>query len=108
MAEKTIQKENKGEDQGKVKMVPNPFPVEELYIDGIAGVLARGGVFKVECYRVVGFDRDDKSEVRRVTHRLVFPATAMPELAQVVRGVAESQGRVQDERGKEEGEIAKH
>ena len=39
---------------------------------------------------VVGFYQEDKSEVRRITHRIVLPASAMPELAQAVRGIAQS------------------
>jgi hypothetical protein len=74
----------------KSKMVANPFPVEEIYVDGVSGVLGRGGVLKIDCYRVLGIDKDDQSEVRRVTHRLVVPSSALPELAQVIRNIAQS------------------
>ena len=37
----------------KVKMVANPLPVEEIYIDGFAGLMTRGGVVKLDLYRVV-------------------------------------------------------
>ena len=91
-------KENKNTDtevtsDKKVKMTTNPFPVEELYVDGVAGVLGRGGVFKIDCYRVAGIDKEDKSEVRRVTHRLVLPASAIPELAQAINTVIKSAGK---------------
>ena len=102
MAEEITQKDIKTDDLQKVKIAPNPFPVEELYIDGISGVLGRGGVFKIDCYRVVGFDQEDKAEVRRVTHRIVLPASAMPELAQAVRGIAKSAAKDKKEDTKTE------
>ena len=74
----------------KVKMVPNPFPVEEVYVDGISAVRGRGGVFKLECYRIAGTDQEDGAEVRRVTHRLVFPSIGMNELVQAVQGVVKN------------------
>ena len=49
MPEKITQKDIKTNDQQKVKMATNPFPVEELHIDGISGVLGRGVVFKIDC-----------------------------------------------------------
>ncbi|MEG3639367.1 hypothetical protein [Magnetococcus sp. PR-3] len=71
----------------KVKMVPNPQPVEEVYMDGVAGIMARGGVIKINGYKVVGLDKDDNAEVRRVTHQIVLPAVALAELAHGVQMV---------------------
>ena len=86
---------NAATEVGKTKMAPNPFPVEEIYVDGIAGVSARGGVFKLDCYRVAGVDREDGAEVRRVTHRLVLPAVAMPGLIRASQSVAKATERTQ-------------
>lgn len=80
---------------GKVraKLVNNPHPVEEVYVDGIAGILGRANVCKLDCYNVVGIDRDDNNaEIRRVTHRLVMPTTALPELIQMIKTLTESTG----------------
>ena len=96
MAKKITEKDAKTDDQGKAKLAPNPFPVEELYVDGIAGVLGRGGVFKIDCYRVAGIDKEDKAEVRQITHRIVLPTSAMPELVQAVQGIAQSVGASKD------------
>ena len=64
----------------KIKMAANPTPPDEIFIDGVAGILARPGLVKLDCYRVVGIDRTDNAEVRSVTHRLVLPAAAIPEM----------------------------
>ena len=77
-------------DTPKVKMAPNPYPVEEVYVDGISGVMGRGGIFKLECYRIAGTDQEDGAEVRRVTHRLVFPSIGMNELVQAVQSVVKN------------------
>ena len=67
MADKNEAGENANAATGvnKVKMAPNPFPVEEIYVDGIAGIFRRGGILKLDCYRVAGVDREDGAEVRR-------------------------------------------
>ena len=79
MAEETeVAKETaSAEETGKIKLISNPHPVDEIYVDGFTGLFARGGVAKIECYRVVGYDREDKSELRRGTHRLVLPTSAI-------------------------------
>lgn len=79
--------ENKGVTK-KVKIVNPPVPaIEEVYVDGIAGIMGRGGVFKLDCYRVDGVERETEAEVRRISHRLVLPASSMGELIQIVQGV---------------------
>jgi hypothetical protein len=78
------------EESGTAKLISNPHPVEEIYVDGFTGLFGRGGVVKIECYRVVGLDRDDKAELRRVTHRLVLPTSAVGELVKVVQGVVQA------------------
>ena len=78
------------DEAGKIKLITNPHPVDEIYVDGFTGLFARGGVAKIECYRVVGYDREDKSELRRVTHRLVLPTSAINELIRVVQGVVQA------------------
>jgi hypothetical protein len=75
----------------KVKMAANPHPIEEIYVDGVSGILGRSSVCKLDCYRVVGVDReDDNAEIRRITHRLVIPTSAVPELLQIFKALSEA------------------
>lgn len=87
MAEET-QAEKPETARPNVKMVPNPSPVDELYVDGIAGLISRRGVIKLDLYRVVGVEPETKTELRQVSHRLVFPAAVVPELHKVFQAVA--------------------
>ena len=68
-----------------VKMVPSPQPPEEIYVDGVSGILGRGGVIKLDCFRVMGVDKE-QVEIRTVTHRLVLPAGAVPGLVRLSVG----------------------
>ncbi len=70
-----------------VKMVTSPQPPEEIYVDGVSGILGRGGVIKLDCFRVMGVDRD-RAEIRTVTHRLVLPAQAIPGLVRLFQNMA--------------------
>ena len=77
--------------KARAKLVNNPHPVDEVYVDGIAGILGRASVCKLDCYSVVGIDReDDNAEIRRVTHRLVMPTAALPDLIQMIKTLTES------------------
>lgn len=80
-----------GSGRARAKLVNNPHPVEEVYVDGIAGILGRANVCKLDCYNVVGIDREDNNtEIRRVTHRLVMPTNALPELIQMIKTLTET------------------
>ena len=72
----------------KIKVAANPTLPEEIFVDGVAGVLARPGLIKLDCYRVVGIDRNDNAEVRSITHRIVLPAAAVPELVRLFQNMA--------------------
>ncbi len=72
----------------KVKMVDSPTPVDEFYIDGASGLMSRGGVIKLDLFRVVGFDPDTKVELRQISHRLVMPLSALPDLLKAFQSVA--------------------
>lgn len=72
----------------KVKLAKNPMPYDELFFDGIMGAFTSGGVFKMDCYRTVGVDPEDDAEVRRISHRLVFPVAMLPELMKVAEQIA--------------------
>ncbi len=88
-----------------VKMVPNPAPIDELYVDGTSSLISRSGVVKLDLFRVVGFDPATKTELRQVSHRLVLPLTALPELLNAFQSVAraaqQAAQRASDEGGAE-------
>ncbi len=78
------------EKKQTVKMVPNPLPPEEIYVDGVNAILGRPGVIKLECYRAMGVDKEANAEVRTVTHRLVLPSAVLPELVGLFQKLAEA------------------
>ena len=49
--------------------------------------MGRGGVVKLDCYRVVGMDKEDNAEIRQISHKLVLPASSIAELVNVVKGI---------------------
>ena len=71
-----------------VRMVSSTQPPDEIYVDGVSAIIGRGGVIKLDCYRVVGVDSRDNAEVRSVTHRLVLPAGAVPGLVRLFQNMA--------------------
>ena len=69
----------------QARMLAPIEPVGESYADGVIGVTLRSGVAKVELYSVVGVEADGKTELRRVSHRLAIPLSALNELAALLR-----------------------
>ena len=57
-------------------------------MDGVAGCTARGGVFKIDLYRVMGVK--DDTELRTVTHRLVVPGMALNEFSRLLDGLRQA------------------
>ncbi len=85
------------------KMVASPVPPEEMYADGVNAIIGRPGVIKLECYRVLGVDRETNAEIRTVIHRLVLPAAAFPELVRLFQQMAEAGQRAAVEAGAGDG-----
>ena len=85
------------------KMVASPVPPEEIYVDGVNAIIGRPGVIKLECYRVLGVDRETNVEIRTVTHRLVLPAAALPELVGLFQKMVEAGQRAAAEAGAGDG-----
>lgn len=104
MSDKETKVQEPGKQQGqKIKMIKtNGSDIEEIYVDGISGVMARNGVFKLDCYRVAGIDKEDNAEVRRISHRLVIPAVSMGELIQVVQGVVQNAAKLKEQAGSDD------
>ena len=71
----------------QAKMVPPPIPPEEFFVDGVSGLTARGGVFKIDLYKVVGIE--DNTELRTISYRLILPTLAMNELDELLRQARE-------------------
>ncbi len=68
------------------KFAPLQSPPEDTFVDGVSGIAGGRDIVKLEFYRVVGFDPEDKKEVRVQSHRLVLPRSSIPELMQVLQG----------------------
>ena len=81
----------------KIKVAQNATSPDEIFVDGVSGILARPGVVKLDCYRVLRIDREDNAEVRTMTHRLVMPAGSMRELAKLLQNWADQARRAQEE-----------
>ena len=80
-------------EQPGARVMADPRDIEEIYVDGVAGMSLRAGVAKIDCYRVVGQQQSEEGvgqEVRRVAHRLVMPALALNELAQILQRTQEA------------------
>ncbi len=90
-----------------VKMVRNPMPIDELFVDGASGLITRAGVAKIDLFRVVGYEPESKAERRQVSHRLVLPLAAVPELLrlfqQAARAVQEASEQAKQGSGPEGG-----
>lgn len=82
------QAEAGGPARPNVKMVRNPMPIDELFVDGASGLITRAGVAKIDLFRVVGYDPESKAERRQVSHRLVMPMAAVPELLRLFQQAA--------------------
>ena len=89
MAEKT-EKAQARAGRPNFKVAVSPISPEEIFVDGVAGVMARPGLMKLDLYRVVRVDPKDNAEVRTVTHRLVLPSSAVPDLVRAFQSVAEA------------------
>ena len=89
MADDTkTQAEAGGQARPNVKAVANPLPIDEFFADGVGSLMSRGGVVKLDLFRVVGYERDSKAELRQVTHRLVLPLSAVPDIVKIFSSVA--------------------
>jgi hypothetical protein len=72
----------------KVRMVSGAGPVSDIYADGVSAIMTRAGVVKLDLYEAVGYQQDTGTELRRVAHRLVMPAAALPELMRMFQNMA--------------------
>lgn len=72
------------------KFVSLQSPPDDTYADGMSGIAVGRDVVKLEFYRSVGFDAEEKKEVRILSHRLVLPRSAIPELMQMLQGYSQA------------------
>lgn len=66
------------------------LPPEESFADGAHGVTMTRNVFKLDLYRVVRYDQASNEELRNISHRIVLPMTAVPELVNLLQGVVQA------------------
>ena len=78
----------------QAKLVSPPSPPEEFFVDGVSGFTARGGVIKIDLYKVVGVE--DNTELRTISHRMILPNIAMNELAELLRQVTEAANKARE------------
>jgi hypothetical protein len=79
-------KDQPARQKATYKFAPLATAPEDSYADGAASITGCRNVLKLDFYRVVGTDQEDKKEVRTISHRLVLPLTAIPELSQLLQG----------------------
>ena len=79
-------KDQPARQEASYKFAPLATAPEDSYADGAASITGSRNVVKLDFYRVVGVDQEDKKEVRTISHRLVLPQTAIPELLQLLQG----------------------
>lgn len=72
------------------KFAPLATAPEDSYADGATSITVSRNVIKLDLYRVVGIDQEDNKEVRVISHRLVLPLTAVPELVQILQGYSQA------------------
>ncbi len=88
-------KDNKTSGQKDPGALPFKFislqtPPDDTFADGMSGIAAVRDVVKLEFYRSVGFDAEDKKEIRILSHRLVLPRSSVPELMQMLQGYSQA------------------
>ena len=94
MANKKSQQDQQSKQESKksnsnVRFVGDPVDIKDVYADGIAGVMGRGEIIKLQCYRVLGVDNESGQEIRQIVNQVILPLSAVPELIKVIEGVVE-------------------
>ena len=79
-------KDQPADQEATYKFARRATAPEDSYADGAASITGSRNVVKLDFYRVVGIDQEDNKEVRSISHRLVLPMTAIPELMQLLQG----------------------
>lgn len=67
------------------KFVTLQTPPDDTYVDGMNSMIVGRDVVKLEFFRSVGFDAEDKKEIRALSHRLVLPRSSIPELLHMLQ-----------------------
>ena len=88
--EPSLQKSASQDQTGKAqepnfKFVQVQTPPEDSYADGPAAMSVGRNVLKLDLYRAAGVDPQDKKEIRILSHRIVLPLTAIPELMHLLQ-----------------------
>ena len=83
-------KDQPARQEATYKFAPLATTPEDSYADGAASITGSRNVIKLDFYRVVGTDQEDKKEVRTISRRMVMPLTAIPELLQLLQGYGQA------------------
>ncbi len=66
------------------------LPPEESFADGAHSVTLTRNVLKLDLYRVLRYDQASEEELRKVSHRIVLPMSAVPEMINLLQGVVQA------------------
>jgi hypothetical protein len=80
---KVSQPEGQAPEQNQAQIVE---PASTKYQDGLAGLSLYQGVLKMDFYKVLGLNPDG-TEVRKISDRVVMPATKLAELEQSLQQI---------------------
>lgn len=94
-------KDQPASQEATFKFASLTTPPEDSYADGAASITGGRNVVKIDFYRAVGIDQEDKKEVRTISHRLVLPLTAIPELSQLLQGYDQAVQQMIQKAGKD-------
>lgn len=83
-------KDQPARQEATYKFAPLATAPGDTYADGAASITGSRNVVKLDFYRVDGLDQEDNKEVRTISHRLVLPLTAIPELIQLLQGYGQA------------------
>ena len=87
---------------GKHKYIQLPTPPNDSFADGAHGIILGRNVLKLDLYRVVGFDSENKEEIRAISHRLVLPTTAVPELINLLQSIVRAVQQTSQRKAKDQ------
>jgi hypothetical protein len=92
----TSKNENKAESSAQSTQQAGQSPQTQIidpatisYNDGLAGISLYHAAAKIDFYRVVGMNPDG-SEVRRISDRIVIPASKLVEVERAIQQIAQA------------------
>ncbi len=90
---KLAQPEGQSQQQVQTQIIE---PATTAYYDGLAGVSLYQGVLKMDFYKVLGLNPDG-TEVRKISDRVVMPASKLAEIEQSLQQIIAALQNAQQE-----------